>query len=104
MTARSVLADTLNRVLGLDLADFTGARVFLRSPEGDALLEAWLSAHRNDEIPENIPLAEQAGAIPGASVPVITCLGPDIRVTDTNRVTGRHHPGAPTSTDTAYRK
>jgi hypothetical protein len=44
----SLLVRALNKALGLDLADFTEARVFLRSPEGDALLEAWLAAHRND--------------------------------------------------------
>jgi hypothetical protein len=43
-----VLVRVLNTVLGLDLADFTEARVFLRSPEGDALLEAWLAAHLDD--------------------------------------------------------
>jgi hypothetical protein len=48
MTARSVLADTLNRILGLELADFDEARAFLTSDEGDALLEGWLSAHRYD--------------------------------------------------------
>jgi hypothetical protein len=44
----SALADTLNRLLGLDLADFEEARAFLLSDEGDALLEAWLAAHRDD--------------------------------------------------------
>ena len=44
-----LLVRVLNNALGLDLADFTEARVFLRSPEGDALLEAWLAAHRDDD-------------------------------------------------------
>jgi len=43
-----VLVRVLNTVLGLQLADFAEARVFLRSPEGDALLEAWLLAHLDD--------------------------------------------------------
>jgi hypothetical protein len=47
MTARSALAGALNRLLGLELADFAEARAFLCSPEGDALLEAWLSTHRD---------------------------------------------------------
>jgi hypothetical protein len=42
----SRLADTLNAALGLDLAGFTEARVFLRSPEGDTMLEAWLATQR----------------------------------------------------------
>lgn len=42
----SLLADTLNAALALDLSGWTEARVFLRSPEGDALLEAWLATQR----------------------------------------------------------
>ena len=48
MTGQSSrLARMLNNVLGLELADFAEARAFLCSPEGDALLEAWLSTHRD---------------------------------------------------------
>lgn len=43
-----LLVRVLNAALGLDLADFTEAKVFMRSPEGDALLEGWLAAHLND--------------------------------------------------------
>lgn len=43
-----LLVKALNAALGLELADFTEARAFLRSPEGDALLEEWLDAHRDD--------------------------------------------------------
>jgi hypothetical protein len=49
MTRRlPLLVRILNAALGLDLASFTEAKVFLRSPEGDALLEAWLAAHLDD--------------------------------------------------------
>jgi hypothetical protein len=49
MTRRvPLLVQVLNAALGIDLADFTEARVFLRSPEGDALLEGWLAAHHAD--------------------------------------------------------
>lgn len=48
MRRPSILARVLSAALGLDLADFNEARVFLRSPEGDALLEEWLAAHRNE--------------------------------------------------------
>ena len=46
-----LLVRVLNAALGLELADFTEARVFLRSPEGDALLEAWLASHPDDDEP-----------------------------------------------------
>lgn len=56
MTSRpSLLARTLNAALGLDLASFAEAREFLRSDEGDALLEAWLEAHLNDSENLNAP-------------------------------------------------
>jgi hypothetical protein len=49
VTARPpLLVRALNAALGLDLVDFNEARVFLRSPEGNALLEGWLAAHRDD--------------------------------------------------------
>ena len=49
MTNRpSLLVRVLNAALNINLKDFTEARVFLRSPEGSALLEAWLAAHRDD--------------------------------------------------------
>jgi hypothetical protein len=48
MTARSALADALNHVLGLELADFDEAREFLRSPEGSEMLDAWLASRPDD--------------------------------------------------------
>jgi hypothetical protein len=49
VTARPPLVvRALNTALGLELASFTEARVFLRSPEGHALLEEWLAAHLED--------------------------------------------------------
>ena len=49
MTARpSLLVKALNGALGLDLADFTEARVFLRSPEGADMLDAWLATRPAD--------------------------------------------------------
>jgi hypothetical protein len=59
-----VLVQVLNAALGLDLASFTEAKVFMRSPEGDALLEEWLAAHCDDDEMTNVStnplLAEQA--------------------------------------------
>jgi hypothetical protein len=46
-----LLVRVLNAALDLDLADFAEARVFLRSPEGDALLEAWLASHPDNDEP-----------------------------------------------------
>ena len=48
-TGRSILADALNRALGLELADFGEARVFLRSREGSGLLDAWLKSRPDDD-------------------------------------------------------
>lgn len=43
-----MLVRVLNAALGLDLADFNEARVFLRSDEGNTLLDDWLAAHLDD--------------------------------------------------------
>lgn len=65
MTSRPpLLVRTLNAALGLDLADISDAREFLRSDEGNALLDAWLAAHPDDEIPETAPLVGQDETAP----------------------------------------
>jgi hypothetical protein len=56
MTSRlPMLVKVLNAALGLDLASFKEASEFLRSAEGDALLEAWLAAHLDDSENLNAP-------------------------------------------------
>lgn len=45
----SLLVRALNAALGVDLADFAEAKVFLRSPEGAAMLDAWLAGHADDD-------------------------------------------------------
>lgn len=50
MTARPpLLVRALNAALGIDLADLAEARIFLRSPEGADLLDAWLAGRADDD-------------------------------------------------------
>lgn len=66
MTTRPLLiVKVLNAALGLDLASFAEARELLLSDEGDALLEAWLAVHcDDDETPRTAPLTTPAERTP----------------------------------------
>lgn len=57
MTRPTLLVEVLNNALGLELADFAEARVFIRSPEGSAMLNAWLKSRPDDDGDEGEPAA-----------------------------------------------